>query len=288
MVNYTPVLKLVQPDFDQVPWDEAMNGNMAILDATYGKFFAAQGLSGAWANATAYVVGQVLVDQASASMWSCLVSHTSSPAPVTFAQDRAAYPANWGYAGVIQAYLPITGGTLTGQLGLSGATDTQRGIWGYSGSTPRWFIDVASLDAETGGNAGSRFIVYRFDDGGTFIDAPLIIDRATGFMTVNDLTTGNAIRWGNTGGYIAGDANTVTFALDGSLWRWEYVRTGPSAGVMQYTRGADNQILFKIDSLGNVTCHGTITSGGVMADSTDRIVELEARVTALEAKIENS
>lgn len=36
MPEYTPVLRLTLPDFDQEPWDEAINGNLTILDAAYG------------------------------------------------------------------------------------------------------------------------------------------------------------------------------------------------------------------------------------------------------------
>jgi hypothetical protein len=41
--------------------------------------------------------------------------------------------------------------------------------------------------AESGGNAGSDFVVYRFNDAGGFIDNPLTINRATGVVTMTGL-----------------------------------------------------------------------------------------------------
>jgi hypothetical protein len=47
----------------------------------------------------------------------------------------------------------------------------------------RW--SVAKNDtAESGANAGSDFVFARFDDAGAYIDSPLLINRATGALTI--------------------------------------------------------------------------------------------------------
>jgi hypothetical protein len=101
--------------------------------------------------------------------------------------------------------LPLTGGTLTGPLHLQSDTDptiyikstaTWPGLvfdsppgqvgylFGARNSLGRWEVDLGEASAETGGNAGSDFQIYRYDDAGHPIDAPLYISRATGLATL--------------------------------------------------------------------------------------------------------
>ena len=92
----TPNFRLQKPPFDTIPWDQAINGNMDIIDATMAKYLTIPNFIGFWANATAYTVIQVVMDQADGSLWQCLIAHTSPVAPMTFAQARAAAPTQWG------------------------------------------------------------------------------------------------------------------------------------------------------------------------------------------------
>jgi hypothetical protein len=94
MPTLTTKLRLNILDFDQVPWDEYVNQNWLILDATVGQLFGISDFVGVWANSTQYLVGQTAVDQDS-SMWVCAVAHTSSASPTTFAQDRTNNPSWW-------------------------------------------------------------------------------------------------------------------------------------------------------------------------------------------------
>ena len=65
-------------------------------------------------------------------------------------------------------------------------------INGLVGSLQRWQIIPGDNAAESGANAGSDFIINRFNDAGTFIDRVLGINRASGITTVKQLavTTG--------------------------------------------------------------------------------------------------
>jgi len=105
--------------------------------------------------------------------------------------------------------LPLTGGTLTGPLMINSATDagvkiTATGsnwpylIWnttragvaaGYLESQryglSRWAMEFGDTENETGYNAGSNFLINRFDDTGNQINpTPLAINRASGSVTV--------------------------------------------------------------------------------------------------------
>ena len=155
MPTYTPILKLKQPDFDQEPWDQDINGDLSILDAAYGLFFGTGNVVGVWLNSHAYTSGQAVVDTTDSSFWTCNISHTSAAAPTSFATDRTDHPSYWSQsstsahdyanqaassasaaagsatsaatsatnaansAASIGAALPLAGGTMTGLLILS-------------------------------------------------------------------------------------------------------------------------------------------------------------------------
>ena len=155
-MDYTPILKLALPPFDDVPWDEAINGDMQILDAAVGQFFGVANVVGVWRNSIAYASGQSVVDAIDSSMWTCVVSHTSPAAPITFPQDRTNNPTRWvnivasahDYAqqaansaqaandakvaaqaaqhaaevaaAAVAGALPLSGGTMTGSITLAG------------------------------------------------------------------------------------------------------------------------------------------------------------------------
>lgn len=95
MTSYTPFLKLALPPFDTAPWDQAVNGNMTTIDAFISRYMAVPNYVGAWTNGTNYISGQTVLDITDATIYQCQVSHISSIAPTTFAQDRATYPTYW-------------------------------------------------------------------------------------------------------------------------------------------------------------------------------------------------
>lgn len=86
------------------------------------------------------------------------------------------------------------GGTITGDfvvqkaspgiaLAKTGAGQNML-LGGYSSGLLRWQVSLGDATAEAGSNAGSDFGVYRFSDAGAFIDAPLLLSRATGALQI--------------------------------------------------------------------------------------------------------
>ena len=103
MTLHTPNLKLNVPDFDQVPWDVDVDQNWLILDATVGQFFGVANFAGVWLNNEEYLVGQTVVDGIDSSMWMCLITHVTGTFPITFADERAAFPTRWIQTGASAA-----------------------------------------------------------------------------------------------------------------------------------------------------------------------------------------
>jgi hypothetical protein len=95
----------------------------------------------------------------------------------------------------VAGYLPLAGGTLTGQLNIAPASGgatlnleqrTATGgntIIGGTNNSNRWAMYLGNGEAEAGANAGSNFAITRYSDAAAVIDTPLRINRATGEMT---------------------------------------------------------------------------------------------------------
>jgi len=66
---------------------------------------------------------------------------------------------------------------------IKGSAGFNRLVTAQTGDLSRWAFGVNS-DAESTGNAGSNFGIYRYDDAGAYIDAPMTISRSTGLITV--------------------------------------------------------------------------------------------------------
>lgn len=85
-------------------------------------------------------------------------------------------------------YAPLNSPVFTGAPWLSGAAGTQRVFFFTTVASPRWAI-LTDAAAETGSNAGSNFGIDAFNDAGSFISEPLIINRATGNTTFSGTVT---------------------------------------------------------------------------------------------------
>jgi hypothetical protein len=118
------------------------------------------------------------------------------------------------------AFVNVSGDTMSGDLTITKAspslslnktTSVDAAIRGNYQGNARWSISLGSGNAETGSNSGSLFIVSRYADNGTWINDPLVIDRPTGNVTLQNgglisggitgAPTTDGIRLGYAGGY---------------------------------------------------------------------------------------
>lgn len=93
------------------------------------------------------------------------------------------------------AYLPLTGGVMTGNISMAIAAGSgsvsigspagqQSYISYYAGSSQRWILGRTN-DAEAGSDAGSNLGLQRFTDAGGFLGYALYVERATGRVGLN-------------------------------------------------------------------------------------------------------
>ncbi len=95
----TTHFQITIPDFTQSPWHSEIIEAFQRLDAImYGLAVAAD--APAYAVATNYVVGNLVQDILTGTLYTCEVVHTSHAAN-TFATERAAHPTYW------QAVVPV-------------------------------------------------------------------------------------------------------------------------------------------------------------------------------------
>ena len=95
----------------------------------------------------------------------------------------------------INNYATLAGCTFTAEVDIAsyspafnmiksggGAQSTQMASFTVVGGVnkPRWNLVTSTGDVETGSNNGSNFAIYRYDDSGNYIDAPIFIYRNSG------------------------------------------------------------------------------------------------------------
>ncbi len=92
-------------------------------------------------------------------------------------------------------FMPTTGGTFTGvvtfpsnnSVVIDGAAATQRAILVQTAGVNRWQLLFGDQSPETGGNAGSNFVINSLNDAGGGLTNVFSIARATGLVTVPNI-----------------------------------------------------------------------------------------------------
>ena len=110
------------------------------------------------------------------------VGQSFTAAGVTWTWDGT----KWAASGLSVAYLPLTGGTLSGSLALNAASGTARNLNGETNGSFRWNMQLGNATAESGTAGGSDFALSRFDNTGAYIDSPLTILRGNGVLVAAD------------------------------------------------------------------------------------------------------
>lgn len=186
-------------------------------------------------------------------------------------------------ATLLNGYLPLAGGTLSGNLTLNSAAGSpavtlqrvagQSGLFvGRTGAVNRWVLEMPNASAESGTNAGSDFVLSRYDDAGALLGNVLSIGRASGSATLRgDLR----MRKATPSLFIDKDASgaaTAIFGQTNSVLRWAMeigsatAESGSNAGsnfnINRYSdAGASLGTALAINrATGDVTVNGSFTA----------------------------
>lgn len=91
----TPNFGFSLPAANRLDWTDLANGNFKLIDALIATYVSVTNLTGLWANATSYSVGQNVVDDNTGVVYTAQVAHISASTPTTFLQDRTNHPTYW-------------------------------------------------------------------------------------------------------------------------------------------------------------------------------------------------
>lgn len=72
-----------------------------------------------------------------------------------------------------------------GSAAISGAASINRVLAYQTNGSPRWWVQTSN-EGETGGNAGTNYLICRASDSGSYIDCPVDVVRSTGNVTFVD------------------------------------------------------------------------------------------------------
>jgi microcystin-dependent protein len=92
--RFTTNFSMAVPNFDAPGWGTALERNIDIIDAALYLAIGITNIKGAWENATAYIVGDRVVNTTNNTIYQCLVAHTSASTG-TFDDEITAHPTYW-------------------------------------------------------------------------------------------------------------------------------------------------------------------------------------------------
>lgn len=108
--------------------------------------------------------------------------------------------------------LHIDGGASTTRVKIDADNGVSRILSFRTDDTQRWALRVDGT--ETGSNSGANFQVRRYDDAGTFVDAPIAINRATGNITTSQNVNGATP---TEMGYLSGVTSSIQTQINAKL-----------------------------------------------------------------------
>jgi len=155
-------------------------------------------------------------------------------------------------------YAPIASPTFTGSAtapdySIVGAPATARRLHFKTNTLDRWQV-VAEGTAEGGANAGSNFIISRFNDAGAFIDNPFSILRSTGVTTLFQAVIG-------AGSSFAGSVAATTITASSTI------TPSQTAGIVG-TTAANNANAGSVGEFISNSATGVALTSGITANIT--------------------
>lgn len=118
----------------------------------------------------------------------------------------------------LQGGLAVGANTLaaTASMNLNAAPGQVKQVAFQSGGVGRW-VAGSTPAAETGGNAGSDYVVSRFDDAGNFLGNSIAINRATGVVSMGQVAIGASLTapLAAVSAFLAGQSGRAGRAWDG-------------------------------------------------------------------------
>jgi hypothetical protein len=160
-------------------------------------------------------------------------------------------------------FLPTTGGTITGNLAVTGSTQLGSNVRAYTaGQIPEFYGFNQAYNAAAGfhvDNSGNC-VFGTYDGGGSSVFTRGYVSPGGNFIAAGQMNAlhfiaSSQVQWGGLGSlWVDGSSNNIQFTTDG--WKWQFTR---SNGQMTY-RNNGGQDLFHITGNGHIQSNGNYLS----------------------------
>lgn len=191
------------------------------------------------------------------------LSLSGLPSQPAHAASKAYVDSIIGQGGVIQNSVTLR--TVSPYLRLQSTGTLQSRM--VEATTPagasRWQMVIADATAESGGNAGSNWVLNRFSDAGTLIDTALSVNRATGALSTKAINytgsitgTGDVVVFGDLKTYRSGSPNTGVLYMNQAATAYHHF-DGATHNFVGGSLSTNGATLFS----GSLNCRDIYTNG---------------------------
>jgi len=131
------------------------------------------------------------------------------------------------------------------------ASGQNSAVFGLLAAKTRWYLALGNAAAETGGNAGSNFIIDRYDDAGGFLATAMYINRANGLTNFYNQLIINGT-----------DYNAALKLNDTGTGFNKIIRQSPAADQLEIVNTAGSVVIATLTNAGSYNVVGNITANG--------------------------
>ena len=201
--GYTKNYKLIKPQYDTDTWHDYEYDNLDTIDAVLSAIYASGNWKGFWATNTAYVVGDVVIDRDTDTMYKVMVEHTTSEA--TFAAEQTAHPDYyelWSPNNLAESWAIKTDGKVSNEDYSAKAYAISSGLID-DGSAKEWAIGSGAIGT-TGEYSAKKYATDAHNDYISMTSNANVVAVGSNINNVN--TVGQSISNVNT---VAGNVSSV-------------------------------------------------------------------------------
>jgi hypothetical protein len=273
-----------------VPFDGSADITLTPANLTPGTYLTGSAYNGAVARTfavdatSANTASKVVARDASGNFSAGTITATTFSGALANSHSPGAYLVGSAYNGAANQTWDVNGSSAGGTSNLvardgSGAFTTAAITVGTNGfimdtaagtnrrfvfktsGVDRWRVGVGA-GAETGSDAGSDFVLQRFDDSGVSLGTPMSIVRSTGAISMGTLNV--TVAFSSVGGTLTGDLQGTTATFSGAI---SIGNNSDINGFQIGYRGFPRLTSTTIAAASNGKCHA-ITTGVTVPAST--------------------
>lgn len=175
---------------------------------------------------------------------------------------------------ITSAGLTASQGAADTSMTVAASAGQNRNLRFRTGSLDRWRIYADNV-AEAGSNAGSDFIIRRYDDAGASLGNAIKITRSNGSVAVTGNISGSGYITGLTvanSGAIDPGSVAATFKQRANnvdtLFLQRFTDSSPTGHLIRIVDAANSTNLFRLSSAGNVTVSGLVDAAAIYVSAT--------------------